>query len=392
MLFMCVLPSLPVFAAESYEDVAESHWAYDAITAWSADETAILRGYGDGRFGPDDTLKSVELDIIVARLLGADEPAWKQSAALTREAAAKTLASALGLAPVTEPAEPYSDDADIGEAYRPYVYALKDAGIQQGLGSNAFAPMSHFTRAQILQTAYNAVSAIADTDVSGVTYAKDLIIRKPGVTVTNATVKGDLIVGYGVGEGDLTLDGVTVEGRLIAYGGGSHSIVIKSGSKIAALVTGKPNVHISLESGASVREIEITTDGVRVTVAKGAEVETLIIAANGATAEGDGKLTNVTVKPEANGAIVKTPNTIIVNNSENYVTTGNGDVKKGETATTSSTGTSVNAGGGSGGSSGSSGGGSNTGGNGGGNTGGNGDSSAQQTVNVETAEKLVELI
>jgi hypothetical protein len=174
-----LLPFVPVFAAEPYDDVPESHWAYEAITAWSAEGTAILRGYGDGNFGPDDTLKSVELDIIAARLLGANEPAWRASNALTREAAAATLATALGLAPADEPAEPYADDADIGETYRPYVYALKEAGVQQGVGENAFAPQSNFTRAQILQTAYNAVSAIADEDLSGKTYDKDLIVRKP---------------------------------------------------------------------------------------------------------------------------------------------------------------------------------------------------------------------
>ena len=378
-LLLC-LPLAPasVFAAESYNDVPESHWAYEAITAWSADETAILRGYGDGNFGPDDTLKSSELDIIVARLLGADTPAWKPSEALTREAAAKVLAAALGLAPAAAPDALYSDDADIGEAYRPYVYALKDAGVWQGVGGGAFAPQSNFTRGQIVQTIHNAVSAIADADVGGKTYAKDLIVRRPDLTVKNTTVNGDLIVGNVVGEGDLTLDGVTVEGRLVAYGGGANSIVIRGSSRIAAIVTGKPNVHISLESGAKVQAIEIAADGVRVTVAKGAEVETLFIDAGGATVEGDGKLANVTVRPEAIGAIVKTPNTIIVNESEDYVTTETGVVKKGETVTNPAVG-----------------GNGNTGGSGGGNTGGNNgesDPPAQRTVSVSAAAELAQLL
>ncbi|MDR1590136.1 MAG: S-layer homology domain-containing protein [Oscillospiraceae bacterium] len=334
-------------AGTEYTDVAPEAWYYEAINTWSSRENGILFGYGDGSFGPDDAMRAADLDIVVARLLGGDVPEWANSETVTREAAAKTLAIALGLEAVNEPTELYEDDEDIDAAYRPYVYALKDSGYQHGVGDGKFAPKSTFTRAQIIQTAHNAVSAIADSDVTDKTYERGLIVRSADVTVKDTTVKGDLIIGHGVGDGDVTLDGTTVEGRLIVYGGGSHSIVVKGGSKVAAVVAGKPNVHIQLESGAVIQSIEIVENGVRITVEKGASVEILTVDADGASVEGGGTLAQVTVKPEAVGAIVTTPNTIIINDSRDYVTTATGVVKAGDTQTTpdSSDGNTSNPGG-----------------------------------------------
>jgi hypothetical protein len=334
--FALIFATLPtVFAAEKqYSDVPQGHWAYDAITAWSSDESGNLQGYGDGRFGPDDAMRDVDLNIVLARLLGGDAPIWRDSAPVTREAAAKALAQTLGLEPVDEPATLYADDAAIGAEFRAYIYALRAAGVQQGVPGNEYKPKAGFTRAELVQSAYNAISSIADGNVTGMTYEKALIVRKPGLTVKDSVISGDLIVGYGVGEGDLTLDGVNVSGRVVVYGGGSHSIIIKNGSRVAALVAGKANVRVQLENGVTIQSIEIVENGVEITVQKGATVETLTIGADGATIGGEGVLTSVTVKPEAVGAIVNTPNTIIINNSESYVTTASGVVKAGDTQTT----------------------------------------------------------
>jgi hypothetical protein len=318
-----------------YTDVAADDWYYSAVSAWSG--VGILRGYGDGRFGPDDAMRAADLDIVLARLLGGDEPDWRDSAPVSREASAKALTLALGLEPVTEPEALYADDAAIGEQFRAYVYALRGSGVQQGLPGNEYNPKGTFTRAELIQSAYNAISAITDGDVLGETYEKTLVVRRPDVTIKDSAIKGDLIVGHGVGDGDLTLDNVSVDGRVVVYGGGSHSIVVKNGSKIAALVAGKPNVHIQLENGAVVQSIEIVEDNVQITVSRGATVETLIIDAGGAEVEGGGMLTRVTVKPEAVGAVVTTPNTIIVNDSRDYVTTANGVVRAGSTQTTPTT-------------------------------------------------------
>ncbi|GBR77333.1 hypothetical protein NO2_1734, partial [Candidatus Termititenax persephonae] len=125
-------------------------------------------------------------------------------------------------------------------------------GYVVGKGGNDFDPQGNYTRAEAMTLIDRATSEIIDESVSGQTYAKTLIVRKAGATIAGATIRGDLIIGQGVGGGDVVLDNVTIEGRLIAFGGGSNSIVVKGGSKIAAVVAGKPNVHIQMEGGVTV--------------------------------------------------------------------------------------------------------------------------------------------
>ncbi|MDR2421031.1 MAG: S-layer homology domain-containing protein [Oscillospiraceae bacterium] len=360
--------------AGGYPDAA-GHWGEAAIERWSG--YGVLRGYEDGTFAPDRAMTADELATILANTFGYTETyegtlpgyagGWGEKAVrkavaagavepaeaglpLTRELAAKIIAKALAISPV-EGKSKFTDDGDISAQYRPYVTALGGLGVFNGDEKGAFMPQSGFRRAEITQVLDNAVTDIVSEDGT-VSSSRSVIVSKPGVTLSRSAIEGDLIIGQGVGGGDVTLDYVTVKGRLVVLGGGEHSIVIKGGSKVAAVVTGKPNVHIQLERGAVVQSIEITEGGVSVTVSYGATVETLVIDADGAAVEGGGRLAQVTVKPEASGALVKTPNTIIINDSRDYVTTDKGVVKTGDTQTTP--GAPVGSGGGSGGGGGSS--------------------------------------
>jgi hypothetical protein len=266
---IAVLLAVPV-GASGYADIAGSY-AEEAILALT--DSGVVNGYDEGvTFAPKDSFKAVDLDIALARLTGKPEPKWTRSPEITREAAAKAVAEAFGLEPVAEPKSKYGDDAEIVEEYRPYVYALKEAGYQQGDGTD-YMPKVAFTREAIMQTLYNALGsapdAIVDADAKGKTYAGSAVIRKSGVTLADSTVKGDLIVGQGVGDGEVTLDGVNVPGRLVVFGGGSDSVIIKGASKIAVAVINKRDgepVRLKVEgSAASVAKCEIK-DGSRAIV------------------------------------------------------------------------------------------------------------------------------
>jgi hypothetical protein len=99
-------------AAESgYSDI-EASYAKEAILALTA--SGVVVGYESGKtFGPKDSIKSVDLDISLARLTGKKAPRWVDSKALTREQASKAIAEALGLSEVQKPAFKYLDDASI---------------------------------------------------------------------------------------------------------------------------------------------------------------------------------------------------------------------------------------------------------------------------------------
>ncbi|MDR2360731.1 MAG: S-layer homology domain-containing protein, partial [Oscillospiraceae bacterium] len=246
-------------AASTYTDVKEKDWFYTPVTEWSTGTNAILEGYGNGLFGPNDAIKSADLNIILQRILGETTSVWSDSASLTREEAAKLICEALKIETVASPttSQKFADDSSISSSYREYVYGLKARGYVQGQGNNIFAPKSKFTRAEVLQIVYNCISGFADSSISGGTYDQDLVVRRSGVTLTNVTVRGDLIIGQGVGSGDVTLDGVSVSKRLIILGGGSNSVTLTGSTRISNAVSGKTGtaVHIRVLSGSSITNL-----------------------------------------------------------------------------------------------------------------------------------------
>ena len=52
----------------SYTDVPATHWAYHPIMTMT--DGGLLAGYGNGKFGPDDTLTRAQVSIIFTRLIG----------------------------------------------------------------------------------------------------------------------------------------------------------------------------------------------------------------------------------------------------------------------------------------------------------------------------------
>ena len=68
---------------------------------------------------------------------------------------------------------------------------------------------------------------------------KSVIVNAAGAVLKDMAVKGNLIIAEGVGSGDVTLDGVTVEGSLVLRGGGEHSVVIKGKSKLGTVLVNR---------------------------------------------------------------------------------------------------------------------------------------------------------
>lgn len=368
LVTVLVIGILPLsLAAEPivYTDVPETYWAYDAISAWSGGDNAILEGY-KGKFLPETAISTVSLDIVIGKVLG-NAGEWKSSDTITREAAIVKIAKAFGVTTVAEPkdADKFTDDASITAANKPYIYGLKATGVLTGVGGNEFNPKGTFTRAGIIQVVYNLISKITDKNVTGGTYNKDFVIRKTGVTLKDATVKGDLIVAQGVKDGDVTLDTVNVTGKLIVYGGGSSSIHIKGDSKIAQIVIAKvggQTPRISIEGkavvttatvssgnaiiGGTVSEVIVSAANAKVTAEAASAIAKVTVSANGVTIAGSGKVTEVVVTSAVTAkTTVSTPSTKVTNNSSADVVDANGKViaASGKTGSTTSSGTATSA-------------------------------------------------
>ena len=75
------------------------------------------------------------------------------------------------------------------------------------------------------------------------TYDKDIkgsvLIRTDDVELKNLTVDGDLIIGCGAADGKITLDNVTIKGRLLVWGGGTKAVYCNAGTNMPAVVVAR---------------------------------------------------------------------------------------------------------------------------------------------------------
>lgn len=107
---------------------------------------------------------------------------------------------------------------------------------------------------------------------SGIVTVSDVIIK-------NTTFNGDLTIDKSVGEGDVTLDGVNVKGKLIIQGGGSNSVHVDN-SEINAIESGKED------------------SAVRIVISEKTKVDTIDLGGH-TNLEVSGQITSLNVKPEA---------------------------------------------------------------------------------------------
>ncbi|MEA4805963.1 Ig-like domain-containing protein [Acetobacterium wieringae] len=97
----------------------------------------------------------------------------------------------------------------------------------------------------------------------------NVIINTPGVTLRNMHITGDLTIGEGVGEGDVTLNNVTVDGNTYVKGGGKNSIHINGGQYSTIIV--------QQTSSGQTRIVAVGTDGLEVVISEDAKGEDIIL-------------------------------------------------------------------------------------------------------------------
>ncbi|MDR2087885.1 MAG: M4 family metallopeptidase [Clostridiales Family XIII bacterium] len=398
MLVVSTVPSLSFAASAGYADVPSGHWANGVIGKWSGDDYGVLQGNGDGTFAPSRGITLGELATILSKTFGytertatevtpawADEPVEKAIAAgviaktetvdasvsVTREQAVKYIALAYSVAPAFGETT-FADNASIGAEYKPYVNAFQKLGYVVGKGNGVFDPKAVYTRAEAMQVIENTTAEIADKSISGQTYGKNLVIRASGVTVKDTTVNSNLIVGQGVGDGEVALDDVKINGSLVVYGGGSNSITVKGGDAVTSTVANKPygkavhfngnfetitvtdgtkviltgkaarlillgNNEITLNSGAIVSTVEINGDNVKFNAKGGSTVDSATVNANKVVISGSGTVKNVSATANAKEGVevLTAPTEIVVDANAGAVKTKNGTVQPGKTATAS---------------------------------------------------------
>ena len=173
-----------------YKDVAKSKWYYKDVAL--AVQMGTYNGRSSSSMAPDSPITRQEAMTVVARALELDYDSYS-----------KTDLSA------------FSDRSEISNWALPYVRAMVGADYIHGRGK-VLAPLDNITRAEFAQIFHNIIGTYI---VSKGTYDKDIkgsvLIRTDDVELKNLTVDGDLIIGCGAADGKITLDNVTVKGRLM---------------------------------------------------------------------------------------------------------------------------------------------------------------------------------
>ena len=197
-----------------YKDVSKSKWYYKDVAL--AVQMGTYNGRSASSMAPDAPISRQEAMTVVARALELDYDSYS-----------KTDLSA------------FSDRSEISNWALPYVRAMVGADYIHGRGK-ILAPLDNITRAEFAQIFHNIIGSYITVKGS---YDKDIkgsvLIRTDDVELKNLTVDGDLIVGCGAADGKITLDNVTVKGRLLVWGGGTKAVYCNAGTNMPEVVVAR---------------------------------------------------------------------------------------------------------------------------------------------------------
>ncbi|MFF2912181.1 S-layer homology domain-containing protein [Paenibacillus sp. NPDC057934] len=272
----------------AFKDVSEDKWfATDVSTAVYG---AYIQGFPDGTFRPAATLSRAEAAVSITRLL-------------------KLPAAVSGVS--------FADQADIKDWGKDAINAVVEQGILTGYGNHTFQPNKALTRAEAVALADRAVNYYGDWYGEAGTYGPaiglsqvkgNVIINAPGVSLKNTEINGNLIIGKGVGAGDVYLNNIKVKGEVFIYGGGENSIHLKDSVLIKIIVDKKESsVRLVAEGNSTVQEITMNT-GAILDVSQGVSINRVSLTENmppNSTVSLKGHFNTVNV--EAYGITLKIP-------------------------------------------------------------------------------------
>lgn len=303
-----------------FTDVSSKAWYFDPMS--KAYQMGILMG-SNGMLYPNRHITREEAFVMVARAIKADMlPSNKMA---------------------------FADESKIASWAAPSLHALATAGYIKG-SSGGINPKGHITRAEMAQLMDNLVkNYVSGNQTVSKLENGSVMVNGPNAVIKDTKINGDLIVGDGVGNQELTLDNVVVTGRVVVRGGGANSIIITGNSSIQRIILTKVDgkVAIKVEGAASVEtifvpdgssdviitgavgKIEIDAPGVEVALVN-ATVGEISIQSAGSTLNVDkgSTVTTVTVSESASGTqlVVNGTVTTVTTSAPNTAVSGTGTV------------------------------------------------------------------
>jgi hypothetical protein len=279
--FFEITKSQPV----KFTDLSATGWVYEEFS--KAATQGYIKGYGD-KVRPNDPVTRQEVAVIISKLL------------LMEDADSAVL-------------DQFKDRDQIAAWSESKVAGLINSGIMKGYPSGNFAPAQAMTRAEavaILETLNKPMGGGFLITQSGVFGSKDpahltgyesVTVSTYGVNLQNAVIYGDLLLDEGIGEGEISLDNVTVKGKVIVKGGGVDSIHFKNSIIEQVVVQRKGGiVRLVTEGATQIKNIFVQT-GAILNLGQGTTVSKVILDAL-TKVTGQGQLLSVTVNDGAKGS------------------------------------------------------------------------------------------
>lgn len=312
LIFTMLVCSIPAVAASAMLSDIEGHWAQGAIREMVGE--GFISGYPDGTFKPNANITRAEFATLAVRIF-ALEPGpgkvfndtaghWAKDAIstashhglvsgysdslfgpndfVTREQIAAIIVSATK-ANSTGEVKTFTDSNKVAAWAKEAVEKAAAAGLITGYPDGTFRPQAHATRAEAavllarcmepvekeaLVTIYDSAATYGPRSGT-VTIDGDAVISAAGVILRNTIIKGNLIISPEVGDGDVTLNNVTVQGTTFIRGGGKDSIHINGGQYGHVIIESTP--------GGKIRLVAINVEGLQVIISEKAAGEEIIL-------------------------------------------------------------------------------------------------------------------
>ena len=183
-----------------YTDVSRGSWYYDYIA--QAVHMGTFAGYSNSRMGPDENITREQAIVVLARTVCL--PAASPSA-LSR----------------------FPDRNEVGAWAADAVAAMVEHGYVNGYTNGQLNPKGQITRAEMAQIMSNIFQSVYDSGEITGNYQSTVLVRGEA-NIHDAVFDGDLILANGLGEKSLDLNSITVNGRLVVWGGSTVNVNGKS--------------------------------------------------------------------------------------------------------------------------------------------------------------------
>lgn len=305
-----------VYGANDGSDI-QGHWAEQELKNWL--KQGFINGFSDGTLRPDQNITRAEFIAFVNRTFGftdraklsfsdipANSNAWyvkdistaiaagyiegyqdgtmRPNDPISRQEVAAIVARVLELKPDAnlDLLNGFLDASSFANWSKAPISAVVEKGYMKGLPDMSFMPFKNITRAEAIVTLDRAMHDKYVVYSNAGTYGPEsgiemidgnVMISVADVTLRNMVVTGNLLLGVGIGNGDVHLSGVKVQGKTIVQGGGENSIhvinselftviVDKQNGSVRVVATGSTAIaDVTLQSGAKLEESKLDGAG-----------------------------------------------------------------------------------------------------------------------------------